>query len=372
MRLILKMAALILVFGMEVPLIRGGEAPQTERVIFVMTDGFRWEELFSGGESRLMSLDPGGVKDAEGLKREFDRPTAEERRAALLPFIWSVIAKEGQIWGNPERDSIVEVTNGKNFSYPGYSEILCGFADPRIDSNKKIPNPNFTVFEWLYKKPRLEGKVAAFAAWDVFPSIFNAERCGFLVNAGYEPLPGFPENPKIQLLNALKVELPKKWGGEPYDAITFQSAYEYLRTQKPKLLFLSLGETDEWGHEGRYDEYLVAAQRFDSYLRKLWETLQEDVEYRGKTTMIISTDHGRGGFPAEWKSHGEKIAGSERIWLMAIGPDTAPLGEREKTQKIGQNQIAATIAALLGEDYVSAVPQAGGPIEELYLDSSGK
>ncbi|MGI8992391.1 MAG: hypothetical protein ACR2I2_22775, partial [Bryobacteraceae bacterium] len=41
------------------------------------------------------------------------------------------------------------VTNGLNFSYPGYSETLCGFADPRIKSNDKVPNPNVTVLEWL-------------------------------------------------------------------------------------------------------------------------------------------------------------------------------------------------------------------------------
>ena len=45
------------------------------------------------------------------------------------------------------------MTNGKNFSYPGYSEILCGFSDPRIDSNAKKPNPNVTMPEWLNGKP---------------------------------------------------------------------------------------------------------------------------------------------------------------------------------------------------------------------------
>jgi hypothetical protein len=56
---------------------------------------------------------------------------------------------------------------------------LCGFADPRIASNDKIPNPNVTVLEWLHNKPEFRGKVAAFGAWDTFPAIFNAERPGF-------------------------------------------------------------------------------------------------------------------------------------------------------------------------------------------------
>lgn len=343
---------------------------KTERVIFVMTDGFRWQDLFRGAEAKLLNKEPGGIKELDPIREAFDRPTPEERRAALLPFVWNTIAVQGQIYGNLDKDSPVTVTNGKNFSYPGYSEVLCGFPDPRIDSNKKVPNPNFTVFEWLYKKPKLEGRVAAFAAWDVFPSIFNVERCGFLVNAGYDPLTDLPDNPRIQLLNQLKQESYRHWGGEPFDPITFHTALEYLRIRKPRLMFLSLGETDEWGHAGRYDEYLRSAHRVDHYLKTLWDTLQADPEYAGKTTLIISTDHGRGEPPVGWKSHGADIPGSEYIWIMALGPDTPALGERTKTPRLGQNQIAATIAALLGEDYPAAVPQAGAPVTEIYTPPS--
>jgi hypothetical protein len=41
---------------------------------------------------------------------------------------------------------------------------LCGFPDPRIDSNDKVPNPNVTLFEWLHQKPAFKGKVAAFGS----------------------------------------------------------------------------------------------------------------------------------------------------------------------------------------------------------------
>ena len=337
----------------------------TERLIFVMTDGFRWQDLYRGADPELLNKDSGGIKDLDSVKQLYDRPDLVERRTALLPFVWNVIAKQGQLYGNIDKGCRVTVTNGKNFSYPGYSEILCGFADPRIDSNKKVPNPNFTVFEWLYKKPKLEGNVAAFGAWDVFPSIFNAERCGFVVNAGYDPLLELPDNPRIQLLNQMKRELYRQWGGEPFDPLTFHTALEYLKVKKPRLLFLSLGETDEWGHAGRYDEYLRSARAFDTHLQELWETVQADPIYAGKTTFIVSTDHGRGDAPVGWKNHGSQIPGSENIWIMAIGPDTPPLGERTNLSDLGQNQIAATIATLFGEDYRAAFPQAGEPITEI-------
>lgn len=339
---------------------------KTENVILVMTDGLRWQELFSGAEEALMNKENGGVVDVGGLREAFWRDTPHQRREALMPFFWRVIAKQGQVFGNRELGSFATLTNGKNFSYPGYNETLTGFADDRIDSNAKRPNPNVTVFEWLHRMPRYKGKVAAFAAWDVFPSIFNRERCGFLVNAGYEPLTDGKITPQIELLNRLKQETPRKWGGEPYDSFTFYTALEYFKQNQPRVFFLSLGETDEWAHEGRYDEYLIAANRFDSYLKQLWESVQSMPQYRNKTTLIIATDHGRGDAPQGWRHHAAAIPGSENVWIAVIGPDTPALGERSRSEPVMQNQIAATVAAFLGEDYNAVEPKAGKPIAGVF------
>jgi len=254
------------------------------------------------------------------------------------------------------------VTNGKNFSYPGYSEALCGFPDAKIISNDKIPNSNVTVLEWLHKKPAFRNKVAAFGAWDVFPYIFNAARAGFPVNAGYDPFTDALLTPNLELLNQLKAEAPRVWPDEVFDSLTFHTALEYLKQRKPRVLYLSLGETDDWAHAGNYGEYLNSAHRVDAYLKMLWDAAQSLSQYRGKTTLIFTTDHGRGEAPVEWKSHGEKIPDSKYIWMAFQGPDTRPLGERSKTAAVTQSQIAATLAALLGEDYSGAEPRAGKPI----------
>ena len=111
--------------------------------IFVMTDGLRWQEVFTGADPALINKE-NGVADAARFRGEFWRDSAAERRAVLLPFLWSTIARRGQIFGNRALGSDAYVTNGMNFSYPGYSEALCGVADPRIDSNDKKPNPNET------------------------------------------------------------------------------------------------------------------------------------------------------------------------------------------------------------------------------------
>lgn len=338
---------------------------QTQNILFVMTDGLRWQEVFRGAELGLLEKSSTDADAVAALKKSYWRETAEARRQALLPFLWSVIAASGQIYGNRDKGSDAYVTNKLNFSYPGYSETLCGFADPRVNSNNKVPNPNVTVLEWLNRKPGYKDHIAAFAAWDVFPSIFNDKRAGFPINAGYDPFTGLAGNPHVELLNTLKKEVPHYWDEEPFDALPFRTALEYLKERKPRILFLSLGETDDWAHGGNYLQYLDAAHRADEDLRILWETVQSIPQYRGQTTLIFLTDHGRGAGAEGWKDHGDDMPESKYIWMAFLGPDTAARGERSKIEAVTQNQIAATLAALLGEDYVREVHQAGPPIVDV-------
>ncbi len=344
-----------------------GETPRaTRNVVLVTTDGLRPEEVFQGADEALLNKEHGGVADVEALRTAFGRATPEDRRHALLPFLWEVIARQGQLYGDAANGSQATVTNGKNFSYPGYNEMLAGFPDDRIDSNAKRPNPNVTVLEWLNRKPAYRGKVAAFTSWDVFPFIINRERSGLLVNGGWQPIGGTEPNEQQALLNRLQRNIFKVWEGSRYDAFTFEAAMEHLRAAKPRVLYISLGETDEFAHEGRYDHYLMAAHRADADLKRLWETLQSLPEYRDQTTLIVSTDHGRGPAPDGWKHHGANVPGAEKIWIGILGPDTPPLGVRSDTGAVTQSQIAATVAAALGEDYSGDVPRAAGPIRDAF------
>jgi hypothetical protein len=304
------------------------------------------------------------VAGVEALRTRFWRETPDQRRAALLPFVWSTMAQQGQIFGDRGSRAEARVTNGLNFSYPGYSETFCGVADPRIDSNDKRYNPNLNVLEFLHGRPGLQGRVAAFGAWELFPWILNAPRSGLLVNAGYEPLKLSQSSATLGQLNRLKAET-EYWDSEAFDSFIFHTALEYLRLQKPRVLAILLGETDEWAHAGRYDLYLKSAHRVDQYARLLWETLQAMPEYRGSTTLILTTDHGRGSNRKTWRSHGRRIPESQFIWMAFLGPDTPALGVRQNTAPVTQAQLAATIAALLGEDFRSAVPAAAPPIAEV-------
>jgi dienelactone hydrolase len=348
----------------------GAPARRTENVVLITTDGLRWQEVFGGAEEALLTKEA-GVSDPAALRREFWRATPEARREELLPFLWTVVARRGQIYGNGPRGSVARVTNGRNFSYPGYNELLSGRADARIDSNDKKNNPNVTVLEWLDRRDPYRGKVAAFGSWDTFPWILNRERSGLVVNAGFEPLTSSADPERMAVLNQIMADTTPAADGVRHDSLTFAAAFEHVRAARPRVLYLALGETDDWAHAGRYDHYLHTARRFDGFTRRLWEEMQSMDQYRGRTTFVITTDHGRGSGLTEWKSHGEKIPESEKMWIAVLGPDTPALGERTNTATVTQSQVAATVAAALGEDFGQAGTGIAAPIAAALSGSGG-
>jgi hypothetical protein len=342
---------------------------KTQNVIVVMIDGMRWQEVFRGTDPALIKAVgpdglPAGKYRTAFAEKAYARATPAESRAAIFPFLWSEMATHGQIFGNRDLGSDSHVTNGFNFSYPGYNETLTGSGDPRIHSNDNIPNPNVTVFEWLNHKAEFQGHVAAFGAWDDFNGIFNKARCGFPVNASYDPFTEMPATPELTLLNHLKQEGVRIWPDEVFDPPMFYTALEYVKYAKPRVLFLGLGETDDWAHAGSYAEYLNAAHRSDAYIAALWHLIQAMPEYKDKTTLVVLPDHGRGE-GAKWTDHGQDIPESSQTWMAWMGPDTAPLGERKNVGAVTESQVAATLAALLGEDYHAAVPKSGAPIADV-------
>ena len=354
------------------PACAAAPALQTRHVLLVMADGVRWQEVFTGAEEPLISKALGGVTDTKDIRKAFWRATPEARREALMPFFWGTIAKHGQLYGNQHKGSTAHVTNIRNFSYPGYSEILCGFSDPRIDSNAKKPNANVTVLEWLNGQPAFAGRVAAFGNWDVIPYIINRDRSHLPVWTGFEQT-----NPKLDphlaQLEKLVADHTPIWGTMmTHDTFIHSAALAHLKNRKPRVMYVGYGEPDEWAHEGRYDRYLQSIQLFDRYVGEQWAAAQADPEMRGHTSLLVVTDHGRGTNHVSWKSHGQNIAESRFIWMGALGPDTPALGERIGVPTVTQNQIAPTAAALLGLDYKAAQPQSGPVLLDALPKAAGQ
>ena len=333
---------------------------QSRHVIAVTLDGFRWQELFDGA-SREIVTSGGAVADTAAVLARFWRPSRVERRRTLMPFMWEVVAQRGQLFGDSAAGSTVRVTNGKRFSYPGYNELLTGRPDDRIDSNDKIPNPNVTVLEWLNRRPGFRGSVVAIGSWDALPAIVNEGRSGIPANGGGPPY-AKPASARERLLNQFAADLPALWSESRPDAVAFLLARETLETKRPRILYLMLEETDEWAHERRYDHYLDAAHRTDRFLARLWEWIERTPGYAGVTSLIISTDHGRGATSKDWTDHGRDQLASGRTWFAALGAGVAARGVRSDGDTT-QSQFAATIAALAGEDFTAAGPGKAGPLQ---------
>jgi arylsulfatase A-like enzyme len=88
-------------------------------------------------------------------------------------------------------------------------------------------------------------------------------------------------------------------------------------------------------------------------------------EYRGKTTLLATTDHGRGASLDDWNSHGTKVEGAEFIWVAAIGPDTPATGEAGSTEEYSQRDVAATLLEAAGIEHGEYEGAQGRPIRPL-------
>ncbi|MBS1654626.1 MAG: alkaline phosphatase family protein [Bacteroidetes bacterium] len=332
------------------------QSRKTENVIIVTLDGFRWEEVYGGADDSLIN-NPAYCSDTADLKNKFWASTPEERRKKLLPFLWNTVGTEGQLYGNRWLGNKVNNANKYWFSYPGYNEIFTGYPDDSVNSNDKIWNKNVNVLEFINKQPGYKGKVAAFATWDVFPYILNTKRSGLYVNADVDSLKF--NNPQLKLINDMQFLTTRPIGVRP-DVLTYFAAREYMRAYKPKVLYIAFDETDDFAHAGMYDQYLGSAHAEDAMITDLWKMIQLMPEYKNKTTLIVTCDHGRGNkIKEQWKHHGEKIEDAGQIWIAALGPDTKAGGEMKIQTTLYQRQIATTIAALLGMDF-----KPGHPVQE--------
>jgi Type I phosphodiesterase / nucleotide pyrophosphatase len=341
---------------------------RTRNVILITVDGLRIQELFGGMDPIVSGNDKrSGIYDLERARARYWRPTREERREALMPYFWKTLAPRGIVLGDKEKGSSVLVTNPLLFSAPGYAEILTGRPQADVTTNdvKRYPHP--TILEFARRELKLDGRqVATFGSWEGFKTLSSSREGDFFTNAGYERIPPAMATPRMALLSDLQFQVMALWEEGRSDAITFGLAVEYLKRQRPRLLYVALGEPDDWAHARRYDRLLDYLQVLDGYLRELWRTLEGSDFYRGRTTVILTTDHGRGVRPSDWVEHGEGIEGSQDIWIAVVGPDTPHLGDAAPSATVHQADVAATLLRFLGLDPAKFDPQAGPPIAQAF------
>ncbi len=330
------MFALSAVLAFIAPPARAQEV-EDRYLILVTIDGYRWEELFRGA-------DPALVTDPAYRARYVDAP---DRAAALTPFLLS-FAQTGALIGNRDANSCARVSNDFWFSYPGYAEMLSGRPNPAVRYNAAIPNDDVTVLERLARRGL---SVRVFAEWETMRAILNEARSG------------------------LSIFTPPDYGA-PHDPQVIPAARAAL-ADPPRVLYVALGDTDNRAHEGEYEQYLAAASEADAFAREIWDAYQANPRTAGRTTMIITADHGRGRAGDDrWRGHGSgrwrgiivpglRHAGSDADFIAVRGPGVGATQSYSMEHCATLSQVAATMLTALGLHDAEAQPDMAPPLDVL-------
>ncbi|CAG5010149.1 hypothetical protein DYBT9275_04654 [Dyadobacter sp. CECT 9275] len=340
-----------------------GQRSSSENLVVIVLDGMRWQEVFAGADSALIN-NPSFTRNKNRVLSRFWDADPQIRRKKLFPFFWRTIATSGQLYGNRWQQSYVNVRNPYQLTYPGFSEMLTGHVNHEISSNRLVTNKSTNVLETINAQKGFEYKVALFATSDLFPFLMDRKNSKVYVNADSDSL-AFAA-PEFMLLNEMQ-HLTAKPTTERPDLLTYFAAKEYVKKYKPRVLYLAMGETDAFAHEGNYDQYLETALAQDKMIERFWTMIQSMPQYKNKTTLLITCDHGRGdAAKQQWTSHGPNIPDSGEIWIAAMGPSTKAYGEMKGHPAIYQEQLAATMAAVLGLPYKPATHIAAPPVESIF------
>lgn len=323
----------------------------TKNIILVTIDGVRWQEVFSGADELLINDDK-VTYNVDRVKGNYWDEDPDVRKKKLMPFLWSVVNENGQIYGNRNKGSKSNLKNKFMVSYPGYSEIITGIADERIESNAKVKNPNLNFLEYLNNKREFKDKAIMFGSWDVYPYVLNTFRNKIPMITGITPIEKRVLTEKEKFINHLMTQIPKHSDGYWLDMFPHNYMMEHLKNKSPRVLFIAYGDTDNDAHDSKYGGYLQSLNRADSFIKEIWDYVQSSRQYKDKTTLLITTDHGRGSsISGEWTGHGAGYDGAQDTWMAVIGPDTPALGEMANTDDVFTNQIAATLVKFLGYDF---------------------
>lgn len=344
------MKRLLLILTAMLPLLLCAKGDKDSRLVIITIDGLRWQEVFEGADENLLS-DTKQVRDSKLYRETYWRSTPEERREVLMPFVWSTIAKKGVLIGNRNKNSMMQVANKTSISYPGYSEMMTGMVDEAITGNDPVNNPHRNVLEAVNEDPRYRSSVVMYGSWKSTRFAIHNEQAGIPASVSYEPSIAKKPTPRIKLAERMLEGMPHYWRSEHFDAFTYAFAIETLLNDHPKVMWISFGDCDEWAHARKYDLYLDGAKGTDAFIRDIYEACEADKFYKGKTTYLITCDHGR-GFGNEWSSHGSSTKGSDATWLMLLGKGINPEGETSECGPFYTKQVAATIANILGIDFM--------------------
>ncbi len=135
------------------------------------------------------------------------------------------------------------------------------------------------------------------------------------------------------------------------DELSVFIAMRLMRQVAPAMLWITLHDIDV-AHSGAFSLYIDGIRRSDRLCAQIWNAIQKEPEYAGKTAMLILPDFGRdsdtdpGGNGFQHHRTGDAL--SRTTWMVALGP-----GIRENVvvdRPVESIDLVPTIGSLLGFD----------------------
>jgi bisphosphoglycerate-independent phosphoglycerate mutase (AlkP superfamily) len=160
---------------------------------------------------------------------------------------------------------------------------------------------------------------------------------------------------QAKLLTNMVKDTHRPFGSaEVLDVFMHYQIMHYLKKEKPLATFLSYGDTDEFAHEGNYSYYLDGAHAFDKYVKDILDFVQSDADYKDHTTILITTDHGRGDkIKSQWTSHGQKVLDSKETWYVMMGKGVEVLGEVSSKEQTYTKDLIHKVSDIMGLKFKS-------------------
>lgn len=280
---------------------------------------------------------------------------------ALFPWFWRHAGARGAV-GN------IRLSNPHGVSLPAYQAILAGRAQPCRDNHCGRVRA-----ETLLERVRAEvgGRredAALIASWEPMAMAAARREGRVYVSAGNQPVVGGESDPYLQTLAAQARDQRTPWWGGRWDVFTFEYGKRFLSLYQPRFLMLSFLDSDQWAHRRHAANYRAILRRYDGWLRELFERLRGLGRYGRETTVLITTDHGRGE-GASFARHGHGLPASQTAWLWALGPCTEP-ATTLPADRDSHADLRPTIEYLLGLR-PRACADCGSPIPEVSSCTQG-
>ena len=277
--------------------------PKSPKIVLITIDGTRWQDIYDGP-----------------TPLDYPRQYTSQQ---LVPNLYKHFVSGGMAIG---KESQALIKGPAHISMPSYLEIMRGY--PSLDCLNNYCRTN--------NKPTLVNSFphqsAVFAGWDTIAKVFDTQlavtNIGKNIRSDSWSRLGLPEHPVEQ----------DDFESNEYrpDLYTELSAIEYLKQEQPQFLWISLGDTDEWAHQGNVLMYWASLHMTDLFIGKLVEILDSN------TVFIICPDHGRSD---NFRDHGWDAA-SGRVWIMMRGPGIPNSGFVKYNRDVYLADIMSTVLEL--------------------------